>query len=172
MFCSSYHLHFHINTLIKGWTHNKVRGPFLDRMQPPSRSLLCRFCSASAASCFCVLIPKPLGHGQWTYNGNRVFEWGPNQWNHLQNLGQPAVECWQPFRAWPRHLRPCVCRCLMVCFHGIILIHRTGNSGIRVLLCALAFCFLWPCHTVVNWLGLLQRWCFQNKITTQHLVMY
>lgn len=130
----SYHLHFHVNTWIKGWNRNEVKCFLLCGQDATSIKVTLMHCwsrSVSTASCFRVLTLKPLGPGQSTLEwgkGGKAFELGSSHWNHVQILGQPAVESWQPFWDWPRDLKPHVCHCLMVCFHGFILSHRSGKK--------------------------------------------
>lgn len=130
----SYHLHFHVNTWIKGRNRNEVKCFLLCGQDATSIKVTLMHCwsrSVSTANCFRVLTLKPLGPGQSTLEwgkGGKAFELGSSHWNHVQILGQPAVESWQPFWDWPRDLKPHVCHCLMVCFHGFILSHRSGKK--------------------------------------------
>lgn len=136
-FLHSYHLHFHVNTWIKGSNQNKVKCFFLHGQDATTIKVTFMHCCSggvSTASCFRVSTLKPLGPGQSTQNGDGAFELRSNHWNHPQILGQPAVESWQPFRDWLRDLRSRVCHCLTVRFHGFILTHRSGKRRITVVL--------------------------------------
>lgn len=79
----SYHLHFHVNTWIKGRNRNEVKCFLLCGQDATSIKVTLMHCwsrSVSTASCFRVLTLKPLGPGQSTLEwgkGGRPLSWGP-----------------------------------------------------------------------------------------------
>lgn len=88
----SYHLHFHVNTWIKGRNRNEVKCFLLCGQDATSIKVTLMHCwsrSVSTASCFRVLTLKPLGPGQST------LEWG-KRGEGLWAGVQPLKSCADP----------------------------------------------------------------------------